>query len=206
MLLTAVAAVCADEPKPPEGSQPTTVLAKAMPGDKEGVMLQIRTPQMVAQMVTETVKVTVPVERIADGKRVTEYVQQERRVQVTKLRPMGWRTVRVPVDGEAVFVHDLKGKKVEPRGLAKLLDEETPVLLSTNGKVDPFYLKTTKAGTLIVVMPPGQFFQGPGLVAPRGSRPRVPQFDKEKAPPPPPPPPMLPKDKDKGPLPSAPGR
>jgi hypothetical protein len=188
MLLVTVAAVCADEPKPPEGSSPTVVLARALSGDKDGVTLQIRTPQMVTQMVTETVKVSVPVERIADGKRVTEYVTQERRVAVPKVRASGWRNVRVPVDGEAVFVHDLKGKKVEPRGLAKLLDEETPVLLSTNGKVDPFYLKTTKAGTLIVVVPPEQFFQGPGLVAPRGSRPRVPQIDKDKAPLPPPPP------------------
>jgi hypothetical protein len=159
ILILSVAGVwAADEPKPPEGQPPTVVLARALPGDKEGVTLQIRTPNIVTQAVLESVKVPYTVEVIVDGKVRTE--TRERAVQRTRTvqRAMGWRTVRVPVDGEAVFVTDLKGKTVAAGGLAKLLDEETPVLLSTSGKVDPFYLKTTKAGTLIVVMPPDRLY------------------------------------------------
>jgi hypothetical protein len=142
-------------------------------------------PNMAHQTVTEKVTVYVPVQKVVDGKTVIENVPQERTVMRAVQRAVGWRTLSVPVDGESVFVYDLKGKNVAPNGLAKLLDEETPVLLSTSGKVDPFYLKTTKAGTLIVVVPPERFYQVPKSLVPP-PRPALP-VDKEKVPPPPPP-------------------
>jgi RNA polymerase sigma factor (sigma-70 family) len=73
---------------------------------------------------------------------------------------------------------DLNGKQIDPKGLAKLLQTETPVLVSSDGKmVDPYYLKVVREGTVIIV----PTIKEPALVEPPVRRGSVP--DTEPKPP-----------------------
>jgi len=77
------------------------------------------------------------------------------------------REVRVALDRAGVEVVGTDGKRIDPTDLPKLLRQPTPVLVSADGKkVDPFYLKIAREGTLIVVSaqlaaPPPVFFPMP---------------------------------------------
>src|SRR5262249_2778550 len=109
MILLAAGSLWADdEPKGPSGQPPVLVLARAVADDKDGVTLRIRMPIMTAATVAETVNVPVQVETIVDGRKVVEtrLVPQVRNRMVW--RCSGWGESKVKVDGEVVFVHDLK--------------------------------------------------------------------------------------------------
>jgi RNA polymerase sigma factor (sigma-70 family) len=50
--------------------------------------------------------------------------------------------------------HDVKGKKIEPKDLAKRLEKEALVLTSNSGKpVDPLHLRLMKEDTIVLVLP-----------------------------------------------------
>jgi hypothetical protein len=52
----------------------------------------------------------------------------------------------------AVPAYDTAGKRIDAKQLAQLLEKETPVLVSADGKiVDPFHLQVVKEGTVILV-------------------------------------------------------
>src|SRR5262249_48830390 len=73
-----------------------------------------------------------------------------------------------------VKVYDSRGRTVDPKDLPKLLKNPVPVLVSTDGKkVDPYYLKKVKKGTLVLVPPkaqdkPYQLEEGPSVLPARG--------------------------------------
>jgi hypothetical protein len=76
--------------------------------------------------------------------------------------------------------YDTAGKEIDAGRAARLLSRPTVVLMSADGKpLDPYYLRTVKEGTLIVVRPMNGGPFVPGVVVP--------------ATPTPPPPPPLPK-------------
>jgi hypothetical protein len=65
----------------------------------------------------------------------------------------------------SVGVFDTDGKKVCPKALVKLLKNPVPVLVSADGKkVDPYYLRGVKKGTLILVLPQAQTGKPPPRV------------------------------------------
>jgi hypothetical protein len=105
---------------------------------------------------------------VPEKKTVTEYVAKTRdvggrteivTVPVTKevmqyvQKPMGWREVEIKTITQGFSAHDTAGKAVAKTKLATLLAEETPVLVSTEGPIDPFHLLTAKEGTLVLVTP-----------------------------------------------------
>jgi RNA polymerase sigma factor (sigma-70 family) len=58
------------------------------------------------------------------------------------------------LDPAKTSVYAMDGKRIDPEKLPDLLRKETPVLISTDGKmVHPFHLQLIKEGTLIVVKP-----------------------------------------------------
>jgi hypothetical protein len=62
------------------------------------------------------------------------------------------RTVESKFDGKNVQVFGTDGKELDAKAVAKALEKETAALLSADGmKVDPFYLRFLKDGTLILV-------------------------------------------------------
>jgi len=76
------------------------------------------------------------------------------------------------LDARYVQVFGTDGKPVAAKEAAGRLEKETPSLLSVNGeKVDPFYLRILKKGTLTVVLPTPRFVGGPVEIRPR-PRPR----------------------------------
>ena len=72
------------------------------------------------------------------------------------------RTVLVPVttvtrhlvDNPGMTLYSTDGKKVPRTDVPKLLAKPSPVLVSSDGeKVDPFYLKMAREGTVVIVNP-----------------------------------------------------
>jgi hypothetical protein len=92
------------------------------------------------------------IKRTVDGKTVVETVT--RKVPYTLMKGQGWREVKVDAAEKGVSITDAAGKAIAPDELAKLLGKDTPVLVSANGPVDPFYLLTVKENTLVIVVPP----------------------------------------------------
>jgi hypothetical protein len=67
------------------------------------------------------------------------------------------------IDLERTEAFDTSGKAIERKALTDLLKKETPVLVATDGKkVDPFYLRVVKEGTVVLV-PPANFRGEPGV-------------------------------------------
>jgi hypothetical protein len=132
--------------------QPLLLMASATTRDG-AVTLHLRTVQMEAAT-QETITRTPVKETILVNGRVVEQTRLvEERRQTTVLRPVPGPAIDAPLDGLEVSVQDLKGKPVTPANVARLLKKETAVLVSVSGPVDPYYLQTTKLGTLIVQMP-----------------------------------------------------
>jgi hypothetical protein len=133
-------------------------MARAIADDKVGVALRIRLPTTVTTPVTYavTAKVARQVKKVVDGRTVVDTKYHDVNKMETRLlsRFGGWREINVGVDGFEVVVLDLNGKLVRGDRLLHLLAKEGPLLLSTSGRVDPFYLQTTKPGTLIAIVPP----------------------------------------------------
>lgn len=82
-----------------------------------------------------------------------ELVTSTEKPKAAALRAKGWREVKVDLLDPAVQVHDVTGKRVAPDRVVKLLEKETPVLVSESGAVDHFHLLTTKESTLIFSVP-----------------------------------------------------
>jgi hypothetical protein len=150
-------ATAADPPLPKSADQPMLVMAKAAKTDK-GVVLTVRTMHMEPATRTITVKVPVTVQKAVDGKLVNETQLQEQQQQITVMQPMKWRTVDVPVDGKDVAAFDLKGQPIAAEKLVDLLKDEQPILAAPFGPIDPYFLQTTKDGTLVVRIPPEVLF------------------------------------------------
>jgi hypothetical protein len=132
-----VPGLCADEPPDvPKGLPPTFVLASM---DKDG-QFRVRQPVLVA----------VPVAREV----VVEQNGQKKKVTVTSAETMV-RVVERKLDGKGTQVFGTDGKQLDAKAVAKALEKETAVLLSADGnKLDPFYLRVIKEGTLILVTKP----------------------------------------------------
>jgi hypothetical protein len=144
------AATRAEEPKPPAiAIAPQTAYAQAAADDGKvtvSLKLLVVAPTTAYRTVDEQVTKTV------NGKAVIETVT--RKVPYTFMKGHGWREVKVDADGKGVSITDATGKAVSPDKLAKLLEKDTPLLVSANGPVDPFYLLTAKEGTLVIEVPP----------------------------------------------------
>lgn len=146
----------AEEPKPPAVAiAPQTAYASAATKDgKVTVTLKL----LVVAPATGYRTVNEQVTRTVDGKTVVETVTKK--VPYTFMKGHGWREVQVNAADKAVSVSNAGGKPVPADKLTKLLEKDTPVLVSVNGPVDPFYLLTVKEDTLVIVVPP-QVLAGP---------------------------------------------
>jgi hypothetical protein len=140
----------AEEPKLPAiAIAPQTAHARAVTNDgKVTVTLKL----LVVAPTTAYRTVNEQTTRIVDGRKVVETAS--RKVPYTFMKGQGWREVKVDVAGKGVSITDAAGKAIAPDKLAKLLEKDTPVLVSANGPVDPFYLLTVKEGTPVIVVPP----------------------------------------------------
>jgi hypothetical protein len=139
--------IAAIQPPPP------TLMMASATTCCDSVTLRIQTVQFVPA--TQEMKVKVPITEVKweKGRQVehTRMVEQRQLVTVNKAVPAA--VVELPLDGAAVCVFELNGKPVAPKKVSQMLKKETAVLVSFGGPVDPFYLQTTKSGTLIVQVP-----------------------------------------------------
>jgi hypothetical protein len=143
------AAIRAEEPRLPANlTQPTTAYAKAT-ADGKSVSVMLKLVEMAPT--TETKTVNVQQERIVDGKKVVETVTKK--VLVCVMKPQRWREVRVDAADKAVSISDASGKPIAAGKLVKLLEKDTPVLVSVTGAVDPFHLLTVRENTLVILAP-----------------------------------------------------
>jgi hypothetical protein len=132
--------------------QPLLLMASATTCDG-AVTLRIRTTQIEPTVQEVIAQIPVKEATIVNGRIVEKTRLVEDRRQTTVLRTVPGAVIDATIDGLAVFVQDLKGKPVAPASVTNLLKKETAVLVSVSGPVDPYYLQTTKPGTLIVQIP-----------------------------------------------------
>ena len=91
----------------------------------------------------------VPEVRVLEVKKGDKIEKVEQQVVVPVMEQR-----RQYLDEKGVRVFGTDGKAVRPKDLPNLLRQAAPVLVSADGeKVDPFYLKLAREGTLIVVFP-----------------------------------------------------
>jgi hypothetical protein len=179
-IFASAAGLCAAEPAQTVApGQPLLLMASATACDA-AVTLRVRTVQMEPTPLETVTQVPVRESVIVNGKVVeqTRYVEERR--QTTTLRAVPGAVIEIPVDGVAVSVQDLKGKPVTAANVARLLKKETAVLVSVSGPVDPFYLQTTKPGTLIVQMPAQLLNSQPELLPPGTVAPGEPRLSPAK--------------------------
>jgi hypothetical protein len=127
----------------PQGPQPLQVVARM---DRDGNVL---------------VRQIVPVYR----QEVREKVEQKdgRAVKVAyTVTVMTQTEVQHKLAGHSVQAFGTDGKKIERKALERLLKNEAIVLLSMDGKkVDPFYLRLVKEGTVVLVGPQAKLVPAP---------------------------------------------
>jgi hypothetical protein len=158
------ATVQAEEPPLPK-TCPTSPLeiglAKAFKTDDSiaiKLMLVNRVPATEARTVPVTKKV------LQDGKEATITVNEVVTVQV--MNPVGWNQVLLRSTDPTVSFHDIQGKSLAWEKVLTALDKETPVLVSRD-PIDPFFLKTMKPETLVIVAPPTVLFYPQAPVVPQ---------------------------------------
>jgi len=124
----------AGEPEDPvRGPAPLIRIAVVDPDGK----LCLEIPVMVPVSVPRTVEVEV------GGKKETKTVTET----VMKMEKRAFA-----LDSGEIQVYSVDGKKIDPSDLPKLLSKRSPVLVSADGKkVDQFYLKLAREGTVVVV-------------------------------------------------------
>lgn len=138
LLLVVLAAPAPIQEKivPPQGMQPTWGTAVIKGGElelTEGVPVAVRMTEKRTRQVTVSGRVVPVIEEVA----VLRYRLQQRTRRFTKAR-----------------YYDTAGKEIDAGRAAKLLSRPTVVLVSSDGKpLDPYYLRTIKDGTLLVVPP-----------------------------------------------------
>lgn len=147
----------ADPPLPKSADLPLLLMAKATKSDK-GVVLHVRLLENAPATKTVTLKVPVEVQKVVNGKVVTETQVKDEQRQITVMTPAKWRTVEIPVDGNEVAAYDVKGQRLTPESLAERLADEKAILASPFGPIDPYFLQTTKDDTPIVKIPPERLF------------------------------------------------
>jgi uncharacterized protein YkwD len=150
--------------KPPTAGPPTLALAKATVTEGKRT-IQLKHPRLVCKV--EPKMVEEKVLKMVDGISVERSVKKP--VQVT-VCVTEWGTQLVNLADKGVSVTDLTGKELTGDRVTERLGKEVAVLVSTSGPVDPFYLQTTKAETLIVHLP-----APPTPVAAPGASPVVPK-------------------------------
>jgi hypothetical protein len=152
-LLAPAIRVTADEPTPVLQPVSPTLMMASVTSSCNGVAIRIQTVQFTATLQEMKVKVPVTEKSWHKGKLVEHTKMIEQRQMMTVLWPTPGPLVEVPLDGSIVSVSELKGNPLPPSKVAQMLKKETAVLVSTSGPVNPYYLQTTKPGTLIVQMP-----------------------------------------------------
>jgi hypothetical protein len=139
--------------KPPQGIQPLVTVARLTNDDK------IQFHQIILVPRTEAVERTV----IENG--VPKTVKAMRTVFTSV-------TITRSIAGKDVQGYDTSGKKLDRDAVRKRLKKDTPVLISSDGKpVDPFYLKLTRPGTLVLVAPTAAYGAAGGVYGGYGSTP-----------------------------------
>ena len=135
-LLTAAATpLASDDVAKPRGKPPQVMAAAVDDGGRPYV------ESLVIRHVPE-----VRVVEVKKGDKI-EKVEQKVFVPVMEQR-------RQYLDEKGVRVFGTDGQQVRPENLPNFLRQGAPVLVSADGeKVDPFYLKLAREGTLIVVFP-----------------------------------------------------
>jgi hypothetical protein len=146
-------ATIAQGPKLPANlNQPTT--ASAIANTVNGKLnLTLKVVETVIAKETRTVTEYVPVKKTENGKEIIVAVPVTKQIEVTVAKPASWREVKLAPGAEGISVVDTAGKPVSAELLAKRLQKESPVLVSTSGPVDPFFLQTVKDDTLIFLVP-----------------------------------------------------
>ncbi len=129
----------------PQGPPPQVGLASANPA-VEGAQLRLVVPE--PRYETRTRIVEKGGEKYEEKYVVTVFVPRERIVMVYDAKKAPFADVFAGAQ-----VLDLKGKKVDHRKLPELLKKATPVLVSTSGAFDPYYMQVVKEGTLFVILP-----------------------------------------------------
>jgi hypothetical protein len=163
-LVSATKAMAAEPVTLVSPGQPLLLMASATACDGN-VTLRLRVVQF--EPATQEVITQIPVKEtaIVNGRVVEKMRIVQERKQTTVLKPVPGATIDATIDGLAVIVQDLKGKPIAPASITNLLKKETAVLVSISGPVDPYYLQTTKPGTLIVQIP-AQLLNSPGEALP----------------------------------------
>jgi len=122
----------AQAPAPlPAELPPEVCLAKAEV--KDGIQIRVTSARLVPQQRERVVK--------RDSKEVTEKYTVYSPVAVERL---------LRVDGKKVRVTTKAGKDVEPQVILNALAKDTPVIVSFDGAVDPFYLAVVRDDVLII--------------------------------------------------------
>ncbi len=164
LLLAAAPFGYAEVPKPPVmATPPQTAYARAATRDgKVSITLKL----LVVAPTTGYRTVCESITRTVGGKQVVETVTKK--IPYTFMKGHGWREVAVDAADKSVSISDAAGKPVSADKLARLLEKDTPVLVSPSGPVDPFYLSTVKDDVLVIVAPPQMLYPrqppGPGTV------------------------------------------
>ncbi len=151
--------VASAEESLPNSPPPSLGIARI---SKQGLDLHER----VVRFVTQTRIRRVPVTRLVDGKRITEYREEKFSVRTPVMEQIGWK-----LSSGRYLLYDIAGKIVPDKDHAKLLSEDRVVLISTDGKpVAEFYRKLYRPGILIVVAPRPAFPVPPAKFDPAPSR------------------------------------
>jgi hypothetical protein len=130
------------------------------------ISLHIRPAQFKPVVIDVNRQIPVSDSAVVNGRVVERVRNMTVTQQETIFQQILGPTIDVFLDGAEVQVLDLKGKPVPPARVAQLLKKEIAVLVSHNGPVDPFYLQTTKPGTLIIQMPMNRFVQPTEVLPP----------------------------------------
>jgi uncharacterized membrane protein len=121
---------------PPQGPPPTWGTAVMKDGVLE-ITQGVAVPVMRKERRTRPVTVSGRVVNVVEEVVVTHHRLVQRIMKLPKVR-----------------YYDTAGKEIAAARAAKLLSRPTVVLMSADGKpLDPYYLRTVKEGTLIVVRP-----------------------------------------------------
>lgn len=97
------------------------------------MQLRLTTPELVPSYETREV--------VKNGQKVTEKVLVYNTEFVERI---------VAIDGKDMQVVTKAGKVVDAATLQKLLGKETPIVVSFDGPVDPFYLAVVREDVLVV--------------------------------------------------------
>jgi hypothetical protein len=152
VIFLAVPGAAAEPDQPPAPAQPMVLMTSAT-SCCTGVALHIHTVQLVPGTQDLVIQTPVRETTLVNGRVIEQNRVVEERRQISVLKPTPGPVVEVPLEGTLVSVVDLKGKSVAPNRVAQVLKKDTAVLVSITGAVDPYFLQTTKPGTLVVLLP-----------------------------------------------------